>query len=70
MKLFEFLHNAAIVSGSLGVLAILGAWWLQWTGQLDIYGLSQGHLYNDAVVLLLAAIWFMTGAFWHKWAGK
>ena len=70
MKLFKILHWTSLVVGLLGVLGILGAWYLQLTEQIEIYGLSQGHFLNYGLVLFLAAIWIMLGAFWHRGTGK
>ena len=39
----------------LSLLALLGAWYTQLTGS-DLLGMSQTHLFNDAIVLALLGI--------------
>lgn len=39
----------------LGFLALLGTWYTQFTG-IDFLGMSQTHLFNDAIVLSLLGI--------------
>lgn len=71
MKIFETLYYwIALVVGAMGVIGILAAWWLQWSGQPEIYSLTQGHFLNYSLLLFLAAIWLMLVAFWHKGLGK
>ncbi len=41
--------------GPLAFLALLGAWTTQLTGR-PLFGMSQEHLFNDAIVLSLFAI--------------
>ena len=41
--------------GWLGLLALIGAWISQLTGQ-PLFGMSQEHLFNDAIVLTLLCI--------------
>jgi hypothetical protein len=43
------------VSGCLGLAALLGAWITQLT-QRPLFGMSQEHLFNDAIVLVLVGI--------------
>lgn len=66
MKLSAILHNTSVVAGFVGVLAILGAWLTQATGSA-LLGTSQEHLFSDATVLLLSAIWLSLGSLWHRW---
>jgi len=54
MKLSKLVHVASILLAILGALALIGAWLAGETG--TFLGLSQEHLYNDAIVLELIAI--------------
>lgn len=47
--------NFGRFSGLLAVLALVGAWITQLTGG-PIFGMSQQHLFNDAIVLSLLCI--------------
>lgn len=49
---------------TLSFLALLGAWLTEVTGD-EVAGMSQQHLFNDAVVLALLGISSMLDAFWH-----
>lgn len=54
MKLSKLIHLFSIIVGMVGVLALVGAWAAGSDGQ--VFGLSQAHLFNDAIVLQLIAI--------------
>lgn len=54
MKLSKIMHLMSILIGIVGALALFGAWAAQENG--TFLGLSQGHLFNDAIVLELIAI--------------
>lgn len=54
MKLSRLVHVASIVLAILGAAALIGAWLAGESG--TFLGLSQAHLYNDAIVLELIAI--------------
>ncbi|MDP3770218.1 MAG: hypothetical protein U1A25_02250 [Candidatus Sungbacteria bacterium] len=58
------LSKLSIVSGFLGVLALLLAWCAEYRG--FVLGFESRHWYNDAMVLLLIAIWLKLGAIYHK----
>ncbi len=49
----------------LATLALLGAWLTQLTGG-TLLGMSQQHLFNDAVVLSLFGIGMFLDALWHS----
>jgi len=67
MKWSMILHGVSAVTGILGLLAILGAWIEGQPGTFfGLSGLPQGHLYNDATVLLLASIAFGIGTLIHR----
>lgn len=54
MKLSKVIHFFSIIVGIVGGLALVGAWAAGESGA--ILGLSQDHLFNDAIVLELIAI--------------
>lgn len=49
----------------LATLALLAAWLTQLTGG-TLLGMSQQHLFNDAVVLSLFGIGMFLDALWHS----
>ncbi len=50
---------------TLALLALIGAWITQLTGQ-PLFGMSQQHFFNDAIVLSLLGIGSFLDAFWHE----
>ena len=63
MKWSSTLHTLTVLVGCMGVLALLGAWF---TGENGVFlGFSQEHLFNDAITLLLIAIWISLGTLIH-----
>jgi membrane protein DedA with SNARE-associated domain len=54
MKKSSFIHGASIVAAIWGVLALIGAWLAGENG--TIWGFSQEHCFNDAIVLMLISI--------------
>lgn len=54
MKLSRLMHIFSIVLALLGAAALLGAWIAGEQG--TVIGLSQAHLFSDAIVLELIAI--------------
>jgi hypothetical protein len=54
MKLSKLMHVMSILIGIVGGLALVGAWAAPESG--TFLGISQGHLFNDAIVLELVAI--------------
>ena len=53
MKLSKLIHLISLLVGVVGALALFGAWIAGQDG--NFFGLSQGHLFNDAIVLELIA---------------
>ncbi len=49
---------------TLAFLALLGAWITQVTGG-TLFGMSQQHLFNDAMTLALLGIGMFLDALWH-----
>ena len=49
----------------LATLALLGAWLTQLSGG-TLFGMSQQHLFNDAIVLSLFGIGMFLDALWHS----
>lgn len=54
MKKSTLMHGVSIVAGIWGFLALIGAWLAGENG--TIWGLSQQHCFNDAIVLTLISI--------------
>ena len=54
MKKSSFIHGVSIVAGIWGALALIGAWLAGEGG--TIFGFTQEHCYNDAIVLTLISI--------------
>ena len=54
MKKSTLIHGVSIVTGIWGVLALIGAWLAGENG--TIFGFTQQHCYNDAIVLTLISI--------------
>ena len=48
----------------LAFLALVGAWITQLTGEA-LFGMSQQHLFNDALALAVLGIAVFLDAFWH-----
>jgi len=63
MKYTKILHGGAAIAGVLGVLSLISAWIAEIGG--TFLGLSQAHLYNDAMSLLLVSIAFGIGTLIH-----
>lgn len=55
MRLSSLMHGFSITVSLIGFAALLGAWFVGDTG--TFVGLSQGHLYADAIVIMLIAIY-------------
>lgn len=54
MKKSSFIHGVSIVTGIWGALALLAAWIAGEGG--TVFGFSQSHFYNDAIILTLISI--------------
>ena len=54
MKKSSFIHDVSIVAGIWGALALLAAWAAGEGG--TVFGFTQSHLFNDAIVLELMAV--------------
>ena len=54
MKLSSTFHWIGRIVGTLGALALLGAWIAGEGGR--VFGLSQGHLFFDSIALTLLSI--------------
>ena len=54
MKKSTFIHGVSIVTGLWGMLALIGAWLAGQNG--TIFGFTQQHCFNDAIVLTLISI--------------
>lgn len=63
MNWAPILHALSVIAGFGGFLAVIGVWVTQ-QGR-EFLGLSQEHLFNDAIVLFLAAIVLALGTIIH-----
>ena len=63
MKWSPILHRIALVSGVLGVLALIAAW-IASSG--TFLGFTQAHFFEDAKALLLVSIAFGIGTLIHQ----
>lgn len=63
MKWSPILHGVSAIAGVLGLLALFAAWFARAEG--TVLGLTQAHLFNDAMSLLLASIAFGLGTLIH-----
>lgn len=66
MKIAEIVHNLSLGVGGLGVLFFFGVGYLRITGDPELFGMNEEHLFFDAAVLLLVAIWLNLSALYHK----
>jgi hypothetical protein len=63
MKLSKVFHVLSIIAGFLGIIALLGAWYA--SKNSSAFGMSEAHLFNDAMVLILIAIWIQLATIHH-----
>ncbi len=63
MKLSKIFHVASVLAGLLGVVMLLGAWVAGENG--TAFGFTQPHLFMDAIVLVLIAIWVQLATIHH-----
>lgn len=63
MKLSKVLHVVSVMIGFLGMLALIGAWYASKQGL--VLGMDETHLFKDATVLVLIAIWLQLGTIHH-----
>ncbi len=63
MKLSKIFHVIGAITGWVGVTALLGAWNAGANG--TTFGFNQPHLFMDATVLVLIAIWMQLATMHH-----
>ena len=64
IKWSPILHGIAFSTAMVGVLALVGAWIA--TARGTFLGVSEEHLFNDAISLLLVSIAFGIGTLMHQ----
>lgn len=68
MKISKVLHVVSVMVGFLGILALIGAWCASKQGL--VLGMDETHLFRDATVLVLIAIWLQLGTMHHMMLEK
>ncbi|MSU45478.1 MAG: hypothetical protein EXS47_02520 [Candidatus Zambryskibacteria bacterium] len=63
MKLSKLFHVLGAVVGWVGVIALLSAWLAGENGMM--FGFTQTHLFIDAAILVLIAIWMQLATMHH-----
>jgi len=63
-KMSHKLKKFSAVIGLLGIVAFILGWCAEYRG--FVWGFESRVWYNDAIILLLIAIWFKLGAILHK----
>ncbi|MEK7063341.1 MAG: hypothetical protein AAB955_01455 [Patescibacteria group bacterium] len=63
MKLSKVLHLLSIIAGIAGVVALVGAYIAGPTG--TVLGFTQNHLFIDAAIRILLAIWLQLATLHH-----
>ena len=68
MKISKVLHVVSVIAGFLGVLALVGAWCA--SRKCLVLGMNETHLFMDAIVLVLVAIWLQVATVHHMMLEK
>ncbi len=63
MKLSKLFHVLAAVAGWVGVIMLFSAWSAGENG--TVFGFTQTHLFTDAAILVLVAIWMQLATTHH-----
>jgi hypothetical protein len=63
MKLSKIFHVKSVIIGFLGVIALISSWCVGPTG--DLWGMDQSHLFQDALIFILIAIWIQLATMHH-----
>ncbi len=63
MKLSKIFHILGAIMGWVGVIALFGAWNAGTSG--TAFGFTQNHLFMDAIILVLIAIWMQLATIHH-----
>lgn len=63
MKLSQLFHVLSVFVWFAGIVALLAAWYVgtDWT----LFGMDEAHLFKDAAVLVLIAIWIKLATIHH-----
>ncbi len=68
MKISKVLHVISVLVGFFGVFMLIGAWRADFSG--SFLGMTQDHLFKDATVLILVAIWLQIATIHHMMLEK
>ena len=63
MKLSKIFHVLGAIAGWVGVVALLSAWVAGENG--TAFGFRQAHLFTDATILVLIAVWMQLATTHH-----
>ncbi len=63
MKLSKVFHVLNVIIGFVGVIALFSAWIAGKNG--TVLGFNQDHLFKDAQILILIAIWISIATIHH-----
>lgn len=63
MKLSKLFHVLSVIAGVAGIVALVGAYSAGPNG--TVFGFSQNHLFIDAGIQILIAIWLQLATLHH-----
>ncbi|TAK58580.1 hypothetical protein EPO14_01920 [Patescibacteria group bacterium] len=63
MKISKILHVVSVIVGVAGIVALVGAYIAGPSG--TVFGLNQNHLFIDAGIRILIAIWLQLATLHH-----
>lgn len=68
MKISKILHVVSVVVGVAGIVALVGAYIAGPSG--TVFGFNQNHLFIDAGISILIAIWLQLATLHHMMLEK
>ena len=69
MKISKILHVVSAIAGFCGILSLVGAWCASKNGT-TLLNMNETHLFMDAIVLVLIAIWLQIATIHHMMLEK